>query len=96
MSSCNNIKTFYFSTLYTTIPYPKLTNRLRELVQLCFIKKNGQLRYKYRRDISYFVKKKPKKTKPLEFNQKICETDIKMLEFLIDNIFVMFGGGDFE
>ena len=56
ISSCNNIKTFDFSILYTTIPYPKLTNRLRELVQLCFIKKNGQLRYKYRRDISYFVK----------------------------------------
>ena len=46
LSSCNSIKTFDFSTLYTTIPYSTLKNRLRELVQLCFIKKNGQRRYK--------------------------------------------------
>jgi hypothetical protein len=45
--SCNSIKTFDFSTLYTTIPHSKLEDKLRELVQLCFIKKNGQRRYKY-------------------------------------------------
>ena len=51
--------TFNFSTLYTTIPHSKLKGKLRELVQLCFIKKNGQRRYKYLvlgRDGSYFVK----------------------------------------
>ena len=42
LSSCNSIKTFYFSTLYTTIPHSKLKDKLRELVQLCFIKKNDQ------------------------------------------------------
>ena len=47
LSSCNSIKTFDFSTLYTTIPHSKLTDRLRELVELCFIRKNGQRRYKY-------------------------------------------------
>ena len=37
-----------------------------------------------RRDISYLIK-------------KFTETDIiKMLEFLIDNIFVLFGGGVFQ
>ena len=39
LSSCNSIKRFDFSTLYTSIPHSKLKNRLRELVQLCFIKK---------------------------------------------------------
>ena len=60
LSSCNRIKTFDFSTLYTTIPHSKLKDKLRELVQLCFIKKNGQCRYKYLvlgRDRSYFGKK---------------------------------------
>jgi hypothetical protein len=60
LSSCNSIKTFDFSTLYTAIPYPKLKDRLRELVRLSFIKKNSQRRYKFLvlvRDISYFVKK---------------------------------------
>jgi hypothetical protein len=60
LSSCNSIKTFDSSTLYTTIPHSKLKDKLRELVQLCFIKKNGQRRYKYLvigRDRSYFVNK---------------------------------------
>jgi len=37
LSACNCIKTFDYSTLYTTIPHSKLKDRLRELVQLCFI-----------------------------------------------------------
>ena len=87
LSSCNNIKTFDYSTLYTTIPHSKRKDKLRELVQLCFIKRNGQQRrYTYLvlgRDISYFVKKNTTK--------KFSETDIiNMLQFLIDNIFVIF------
>jgi hypothetical protein len=45
LSSCNNIKTFDFSTLYTTIPHSKLKDKLRKLVQLCFIKKNSVLSF---------------------------------------------------
>ena len=66
LSSCNNIKTFDFSTFYATIPHTKLKGRLRELVQLCFIKRNGQRRYKYLvlgRDRSYFVRKHSDSTK---------------------------------
>ena len=74
----------------TTIPHSKLKDKLRELVQLCFIKKNGQCGYKYLvlwKDRSCFVKKKTDSPK------RFSETDIfKMLEFLIDNTFVMFGG----
>jgi hypothetical protein len=96
LSSCNSIKTVYFSTLYTTIPHSKLKDRLRELVQLCFIKNNGQHGYKYfvlGRDISFFVEKKPNS----DSTKKFPETDIiKMLEFLIDNTFVMFGERVFQ
>ena len=59
ISSCNSIKIFDFSTLYTTISHSKLKHRMEELVQLCFLKKNGQRRYKYLvlgGDNSYFVK----------------------------------------
>jgi hypothetical protein len=77
LSSCNNIKTFDFSTLYTTIPHSKLKHRLRELVQLCFAKKGEILLCKKHSD------------SPKMFS----ETDsINMLESLIDNIFVFFGG----
>ena len=96
LSSCNNIKTFDFSTLYTAIPHSKLKERLRELIQLCFIKRNGQCRYKYLvlvRDRSYFVKK----TKHSDSTKKFSETDIiNILEFLIYNIFVMSGGRLFQ
>ena len=39
VSSYNNIKAFDFSTLYIIIPTFKLKDRLKEFVQLCFIKK---------------------------------------------------------
>ena len=65
-----------------------LKDRLRELVQLCFIKKNGHRRFKYfelGRDRSYFVNNHSDSTK------KFSETDIfNMLEFFIDNIVTMF------
>jgi hypothetical protein len=69
------------------------------LVQLCFIKKkNDQRRYKYLalgRDRTYFVKKNPKNHS--DSTKKFSETDIiNMLEFLIDNIFVIFGGRVFQ
>ena len=94
LSSCNSIKTFDFSTLYTTIPHSKLKEKLKELVQLCFIKRNGQRRYKYLvlgMDKYYFVKLQS------DSNRKFSETDIiNMLDFVIDNIFVMFGGRVFQ
>jgi hypothetical protein len=65
------------------------------LVQLCFITKNVKRRYKYivlGRDRSYFVKKKCSGS-----TKKFSETNIiNMLEFFIDNIFVMFGERVFQ
>jgi hypothetical protein len=63
LSSCNINKTF---DLYTSVPLSKLKDKLRELVQLCFIKKNGQRRHKYLvlgRDRSHFVKMHSDSTK---------------------------------
>ena len=86
LSSCNNITIFYFFTLYTTNPHSPLKDRLREMVQLCFMKKNDQRRYKYLvlgRNRSYFVSKHSDSTK------KFSETDIiNMLEIFIENIFM--------
>jgi hypothetical protein len=66
-----------------------------KLRELCFIKKNGQRRYKYLvlgKDRPFFFKKNHSNS-----TKKFSETDIfNMLEFLIDNIFVMFGGRVFQ
>jgi hypothetical protein len=95
LSSCNSIKAFDFSTLYTTIPYPKQKENLKELVQLCFSKTNGQRIYKYLvlgRNISYFVTTitviLPKRSLKL-----ISSTSSS---FFIDNIFVIFSGRFFN
>ena len=95
LSSCNSIKAFDFSTLYTTIPYPKQKENLKELVQLCFSKTNGQRIYKYLvlgRNRSYFVTTitviLPKRSLKL-----ISSTSSS---FFIDNIFVIFSGRFFQ
>ena len=54
-----NIKSFDFSTLYTTIPHQKLKSRLASIIRNSFLHKNGNRRYKYLvlgREGPYFVK----------------------------------------
>ena len=55
----NCSKTFDFSTLYTTISHMLLKSRIKELIQRCFSKKNGEQRYQYLvigRGKSYLIK----------------------------------------
>ena len=93
---CNSIKAFDFSTLYTTIPHVLLKSRIKEFIQHCLSKKNGEQRYRYLvigRDKSCFVKSHSK----LKNKYKHDEI-IQMLDFLIvvDNIFVLFGRRVFQ
>ena len=82
-----SIKSFNFSTLYTTIPHDKLKSRLASIIRNSFILKNGNRRYKYLvlgHEEAYFVKEHS------DFRNKSSEDDIiKMLEFLVDNIFTV-------
>ena len=84
-----NIKSFDFSTLYTTIPHQKLKRRLAGIIRNTHLHKNGNRRYKYLvlgREGPYFVKKHT------DSKSKYTEEDIiKMLEFRFDNIFLVFG-----
>ena len=43
----NSIKSFDFTTLYTTIPHDKLKSKLKEIINQCFFHKNGNRRFKY-------------------------------------------------
>jgi hypothetical protein len=82
---CNSIKAFDFSTLCTTITHTLLKSRIKELIQHCFSKRNGEQRYQYLvigREKYCFVKNHSKAN--------------QMLDFLIDNIFVLFGGQVFQ
>ena len=75
-----------FSTLYTTIPHTKLKSRLSELIRNEFKCKDGKKRYEYivvGYDSTYFVKNTSNE------KNKYTEDDIvRMLDFLIDKIFV--------
>ena len=94
LSVISNIKTFDFSTLYTTIPHNKLKSRLKDLVNNVFHHKNGKRRFQYlvvNRNRTYFV------INHSDCTTKYTEDDITcMIDFLIDNIFVDFGGRIFQ
>ena len=83
------LKSLDFSTFYTTIPHQKLKSRLATIIRNSFIHKNGNHRCKFLilgRERPYFVKEHS------DSKNKYTEDDIvNMLEFLVDNIFVVFG-----
>ena len=85
-----SIKSFDFSTLYTTIPLDKMKSRLASIIRNSFIFKSGNCRYKFLvlgHEETYFVKEHS------DSKNKYSEDDIiKMLEFIVDNIFVVFAG----
>ena len=93
-ASVNSIKTYDFSTLYTTIPHGKLKSRIKDIIWQAFNYRNGNKRYEYivvNFTSTYFVKNHT------DAKNKYSEADVvKMLEFLIDNIFVEFGGHIFQ
>ena len=75
------MKSFDFSTLYTTIPHQKLKSRLATIIRNSFIYKNGNQGYKYLvlgREGPYFVREHS------DSKSKYTEEDIiRMLEFLV-------------
>ena len=90
LHSVNSIKSFDFTTLHTTIPHDKLKSKLKEIINQYFFHKNGNRRFQYV-VIGY---------KDTYFGITLMRHKdayvIKMLEYLIDNIFVEFGGRIFQ
>ena len=83
--------TFYFSTLYTSISHDLLKSRISNLVHNAFRKKHGSVRKTHiivTRSKGYFTHDINGGGDNMHTADNIC----KMIEFLIDNIFVQFGG----
>ena len=84
------IQTLDCSTLYISIPHDLLKSRMNNIINNAFEHKNGITRYthmKVGRNESYFT------SDPLNGDNKYTANDIcKMIEFLVDNIYVRFGG----
>ena len=89
-----SVQTFDFSTLYTSIPHDLLKSCMNNIINNAFKHKNGAARYthiKVGRNKSYFT------SDPLNGDNKYTANDIcKMIEFLMDNIYVRFCGQLFQ
>ena len=87
-------KIYDLSTLYTTIPHNKLKSGLFQIIDNCFLNKNGTRKYKFLvigKQDTYFVRHHS------DSPYKYSEADIKsMLGFLVDNIYVVFGDQVFQ
>ena len=85
-----SIQTFDFYTLYTSIPHDLLKSHMNIIINNAFKHKNGATQYthiKVRRNKTYFT------NDPLNGGNKYTASYIcNMIEFLVDNIHVRFGG----
>ena len=84
-----SIQTFDFFTLYTSIPHDLLRSRMNSIINNAYKYKNGPTRYthvKVGRIKSYFTSDLSNGDNKYTVND-IC----KMIEFLVDNIYVRFG-----
>ena len=89
--TAKSVQTFDFSMLYTSITHDLLKSRISNLVHNAFRKKDGSVRYthiKLTRAKGYFTHDINGGGDNMFTADSICE----MIEFLIDNIFVQFGG----
>ena len=84
-----SIQTFGFSTLYTSIPHDLLKSRMNNIINSAFKHTNGATRYshiKVGRNKNYFT------SDPLNGENKYTASDTcKMIELLVDNVYVRFG-----
>ena len=89
-----SIQTFDFSTLYTSIPHDLLKSRMNNIINNAFKHKHGATRYTY---IKVGINKSYFTSDPLDGDNKYTANDIcKVIEFLVDNIYVKFGGQLFQ
>ena len=89
--TATSVQTYDFSTLYTSIPHNLLKSRITALTHISFKRRNGSNRYTYIKITSgkgYFIDT----INPGGDNLYTADQTCRMVEFLIDNIFVKFGG----
>ena len=85
-----SIQTVDVSTLYSSIPHDLLKSRMNNIINNAFKHKNGATRYTH---IKVGRNKSHVTSDPLNGDNKYTANDIcKMIKFLVDNIYVRFGG----
>ena len=82
-----SLSTYDFSTLYTTLPHNLIKEKLFELIERTFYKKEGKLYLVCNDKKAFFTSADHYRGHHLWSCQYICDT----LSFLLDNIYIRFG-----
>jgi hypothetical protein len=83
--TARNVRTYDFSTLYTSIPHKKLKSKLAWVIKEAFKSSKYEFISVYQSDARWT-------NSPRESTQKMdCQKVIRLLNWLIDNIYVTFG-----
>ena len=82
-----SLSTYDFSTLYTTLPHNLIKEKLFDLIERTFYKKEGELYLACNDKKAFFTSKDHYKGYQLWSCQNVCDA----LSFLLDNIYIRFG-----
>ena len=88
--NCKNIKTYDFSTLYTSIPHKKLLDKLKWVINKAFLSSNKKFISVYNSSASWTDSPR-KNTRHLNSKEVI-----QLIKWLIDNTFVTLGDKCFK
>ena len=81
------MSTYDFSTLYTTLPHNLIKEKLLDLIERTFYKKEGELYVACNDKKAFFTSKYHYKGYQLWSCQNVCDA----LSFFLDNIYIRFG-----
>ena len=82
-----SLSTYYFSTLYTTLPHNLIKEKLLDLIERDFYKKEDMLYLACNDKKAFYTSKDHYKGYQLWSCQNVCDA----LSFLLDNIYIRFG-----
>ena len=82
-----SLSTYDFSTLYTALPHNLIKEKLLDLIERTFYKKEGKLYLAYNDKKAFFTSADHYRGYHLWSCQNVCDA----LSFLLDNIYIRFG-----
>ena len=82
-----SLSTYDFSTLYTTLPHNQIKEKLLDLIERTFYKKEGKLYLACNDEKAFFTSANHYRGYHLWSCQNVCDA----LSFLLDNIYIRFG-----
>ena len=82
-----SLSTYNFSTLYTTLPRNLIKEKLLDLIERTFYKKEGKLYLAFNDKKAFFTSTDHYRGYHLWYCQNVCDA----LSFLLDNIYIRFG-----